>query len=181
MNERLIKQLPDYEKKSQLINQILFVAGKELEELELKNNQNNEELFIDTAIKALQIHAKDLGITLGSVLSAQQQRELITAHYRASFEQTTEETIKSVASAFSNGEVEINDTDTPGIYEIKFVGTVGIPNNMAGLKQTISTTVPAHLMFIYTYIFNTWSDLESFTWGQIETYTWDELLAEELI
>lgn len=175
MMRRLIKQLPDYERKSKLINEILYVASLQLSQLEQQNEQNEDELFIDTAVKALQIHAKDLGITIGSSLSLRQQRELITAHYRASFEQTTEETIQSIASAFSNGEVEINETETPGIYEIKFVGSIGIPDNMEGLQATIATTVPAHLMFIYTYVFNTHQDLSLFTHAQLAAYTHQQL------
>lgn len=175
MIEQLVRQLPDYERKSQLINEILYVASQELQTLIQQNEQNNEELFIDTAVKALQLHAKDLGITIGGSLSLQQQRELITAHYRAAFEQTTEETIKSVASAFSNGEVEINSTSTAGVYEIKFVGTIGIPDNVEGLQRTISTIVPAHLMFIYAYVFNTYQVLSEFTHAQLSNYTHTEL------
>lgn len=180
MYHRLVKSLPDYERKSKLINEVLRVSAIELQNLDAQNNQNYDELFIDTAVKALQIHAKDLGITLGSNLSLRQQRELITAHYRASFEQTTEETIKSIASAFSNGEVEINETETVGIYEIKFVGSRGIPDNMEGLQATIAYTVPAHLMFIYTYTYNTHKDLSRFTHAQLAAYTHQQL-REEMI
>lgn len=171
----LIKSLPNYERKSLLINEIIRVSAEELSNLEIQNNHNNEELFIDTAVKALQIHAKDLGIKLGSNLSVRQQRELITAHYRASLEQTTEETIKNIASAFSNGEVEINNTDEDGVFEIKFIGSRGIPDNLEGLKEVITYTVPAHLMFIYTYVYNTHQDLARFTHAQLSTYTHQQL------
>ncbi|MEG0259176.1 MAG: putative phage tail protein [Lysinibacillus sp.] len=171
MINQLIKSIPLYERKSALINSIFYAAAKQLETLNTDNMGNYDELFIDTAVKALQIHAKDLGIALGSGLSLKQQRELITAHYRASFEQTTEETIKNVAAAFSNGEVEINTTDTAGVFEIKFIGNRGVPNNMEGLKQTIATIVPAHLAFIYTYVLNTYQDLSLFTHEQLAAYT----------
>lgn len=103
--DNLIKSLPDYERKSKLINEILYATAVELQKLDGQSEQNYNEIFVDTAIEAIQIHAKDLGIVVGSNFTLKQQRELITAHYRASFEQTTEETIKNVASAFSNGEV----------------------------------------------------------------------------
>lgn len=175
MYQQLIKSLPDYERKSKLINEILRASAIELQDLDIQNSQNYNELFIDTAVKALQIHAKDLGITLGSNLSLRQQRELITAHYRASFEQTTKETIKNIASAFSNGEVDINETDEDGVFEIKFVGTRGIPDNMEGLQATIAYTVPAHLIFVYTYVYNTHKDLSQFTHAQLGAYTHQEL------
>lgn len=177
---RLIKSLPDYERKSRLLNEIVHAASVELEGLDEQNKQNREELFIDTAVKALQIHAKDLGITLGVGLTVKQQRELISAHYRASFEQTTEETIKNIAAAFSNGEVDINTTDTAGVYEIKFVGSIGVPDNVEGLKATIATIVPAHLMFVYAYTFNTWSMIAHLTWKEASNFTWNQLRNEVL-
>lgn len=179
-HQRLIKHLPIYERNSQIINEILKSTAIELDKLSLKTNENYAELFIDTAVKVLELHERDLGIERGSLTNVQ-RRELITAHYRATLEQTTDETIKNVASAFSNGEVEINPTTTAGVYEIKFVGTVGIPDNMQGLMDTIDIIIPAHLDVIYTYIYNTWDDISHFTWKQLEVYTWDELLEEELI
>ena len=178
--DNLIKSLPDYERKSKLINEILYATAVELQKLDGQSEQNYNEIFVDTAIKAIQIHAKDLGIVVGSNFTLKQQRELITAHYRASFEQTTEETIKNVASAFSNGEVEINATDSPGVFEIKFVGTVGIPDNMQGLQETIAMIVPAHLMFIYTFILNIHANLFPFTHDYLSAYTHQQIREGEM-
>lgn len=177
--KRLIRHLPTYERKNTLLNEILKAVAIEMEKLKVDTEQNYAELFIDTAIKALDLHERDLNIQKNQ-LSIAQRRELVTARYRATLEQTTDETIENVAAAFSNGEVEINVTETEGVYEIKFVGTVGIPNNMSGLMNTLDIIIPAHLGVIYTYVFNIWSDIEYLTWEQVETYTWDELLEKEL-
>ena len=176
---RMIKHLPKYERTNKLIVEILRAISIELDNLKVDTEQNYSELFIDTAIRALSIHERDLGIQ-NSVLTDRQRRELIIAHYRATLEQTTDETIKNVAAAFSNGEVEINPTDTEGIFEIKFVGLVGIPDNMQGLMNTLDVILPAHLGVIYTYVFNTWNDISHLTWDQAAVYTWDELLVEDV-
>lgn len=176
---RLINHLPKYERTATLIQEVLRVIALELDKLNVKENENYYELFIDTAVKALELHERDLNIEKG-ILSNKQRRELIIAHYRATLEQTTDETIKNVAAAFSNGKVEINPTENEGIYEIKFIGTIGIPDNMPGLMNTIDIIIPAHLSVVYTYIFNTWRDIEYLTWERAEMYTWDELLEEEL-
>lgn len=172
---RLIKHLPSYERKSELINAILYSISNEVEYLKLKSDESYAELFIDTAIKTLDFHERDLNIPKSSI-NLKQRRELVTAHYRAALEQTTEETIKNVASAFSNGEVEINETDTPGLYEIKFVGEIGIPDNMEGLKQTMEIILPAHLEVIYAFTFATWGDIKHLTWADLENFTWEEVL-----
>ena len=176
---RMIKHLPKYERTNRLINEILRAIAIELDQITVNTEQNYSELFIDTAIRALSIHERDLGIQ-NTILTDKQRRELIMAHYRATLEQTTDETIKNVAAAFSNGEVEINPTDTDGLFEIKFVGSVGIPDNMQGLMNTLDVVLPAHLGVIYTYVYNTWGDISHLTWGQAASYTWDELLNEDV-
>lgn len=178
-HKRLIKHLPKYERTNELIKSILKAVAIDLDSLSTNTESSYAELFIDTAIKTLEFHERDLGIGKGN-LNNRQRRELIMAHYRATLEQTTDETIKNVAAAFSNGEVEINPTEKDGIYEIKFVGTIGIPDNMQGLMNTLDIIIPAHLGVIYTYIFNTWNDIEYLTWDQASAYTWDQLLDEEL-
>ncbi|MGE6513381.1 putative phage tail protein [Lysinibacillus sphaericus] len=179
-HKRLINHLPKYERSNTLIVDILKSVAIELGKLDVKSEVNYTELFIDTAIKALLIHERDLGISK-SLISNQQRRELIIAHYRATLEQTTDETIKNVASAFSNGDVEINETDNEGVYEIKFIGTIGIPDNMQGLMNTLDIIIPAHIDVIYTYLFNVWGDISHKTWGGLEIYTWEELSTKEVI
>lgn len=179
-HNRLINHLPKYERTNTLIVDILKSVAIELVKLDVKSEVNYAELFIDTSIKALSIHERDLGISK-SLISNQQRRELIIAHYRATLEQTTDETIKNVAAAFSNGEVEINETADEGVYEIKFVGTIGIPDNMQGLINTLDIIIPAHLDVIYTYLFNVWGDISHKTWGELEVYTWEELSTKEVI
>ena len=176
---RMIKHLPKYERTNTLIVEILRAIAIELDQLTTDTEQNYSELFIDTAIRALSIHERDLGIQ-NTVLTDKQRRELIMAHYRATLEQTTDETIKNVAAAFSNGEVEINPTDVDGMFEIKFTGLVGIPDNMQGLMNTLDVILPAHLGVIYTYVFNIWNDISHKTWSELEAYTWDELLTEDV-
>jgi len=175
----MIKHLPKYERTNKLIVEILRAIAIELDKLTMETEQNYSELFIDTAIRALSIHERDLGIQ-NSTLTNRQRRELIIAHYRATLEQTTDETIKNVASAFGNGEVEINPTVTDGVFEIKFVGSFGIPDNMQGLMDTLDVILPAHLGVIYTYIYNTWGDVSFMTWGSASVYTWEELLTEDV-
>lgn len=177
---RMIKHLPQYERKNKLISEILRAIAVELEQLTVDTEQNYAELFIDTAVKALSLHERDLAIQ-NAALTDRQRRELIMASYRATLEQTTDETIKNVASAFSNGEVEINPTDTDGVFEIKFVGSVGIPDNMPGLMATLDVVLPAHLDVIYTYVYNTWDDISQKTWDELATYTWGEIFEKDVI
>lgn len=171
----MIEYLPLYERKSNVFNEILKSYDRELRNNEQSLEVVNRNLFLDTAIEYLNIYERDLGININKSLTYDQRREQISSRYRASLDQTTEETIKNVANAYSNGEVEVSRTDTPGLYEIKFVGTRGIPNNLDGLKKALDIIIPAHLGVTYTFTFNTWEFLNKKTWGEASVNTWSDL------
>lgn len=176
----MIKMLPKYEKKSTVFNEILTAYDREFRNVEQRLEVAKRNIFIDTAVEALPIYERDLGIESINTLDYQQRREQIFARNRASFDQTTEETIKEVAAAYSNGEVELNTTQTVGVYEIKFVGSVGIPNNIEGLKKALDVIFPAHLGLTYNYSFNTWDSIKGNTWNDASSHTWKEMREEVL-
>lgn len=171
----MLQYLPIYERKSGVINETLKAYDREFRNEEQRLEVAERNLFLDTAIESLPIAERDLGIKTNTKLRYDQRREQISSRYRASFDQTTEDTIKSVASAYSNGEVEVDKTDTPGVYQIKFVGVRGIPNNMEGLKKAIDIIIPAHLELSYVFTYNAWEFLSNKTWGAAAGMTWDEL------
>lgn len=171
----MLKYLPVYERKSGIFNEVLSAYDREFRNVEQRLEVAERNIFLDTAIESLPIFERDLGIRTVNSLRYDQRREQVSSRFRAAFDQTTEETIKLVASAYSNGEVEVIRTDMPGLFEIKFVGTRGTPNNMEGLKQALEIIIPAHLGVTYTFTFNTWDFLHKKTWGEVTGMTWDEL------
>jgi hypothetical protein len=171
----MVDYLPIYERKSDLLSEVLTAYDREFRGLEQSLEVADRNIFLDTAVESLPIYERDLGIQTVKGLRYDQRREQISSRNRASFDQTTEETIKNVASAYSNGEVEINKTSTPGIFEIKFVGTKGIPDNMDGLKKALDIISPAHLELTFTYTFNTWEFLRNQTWGNLQNKSWNDI------
>lgn len=167
----MMKYLPLYERKSNVFKTVLTSYDRELRNTEQELEIVNRNIFVDTAIEVLPIYERDLGIKTIGTLRYDQRREQIASRNRASFDQTTKQTIKSVAAAYSNGDVDVNPTSTPGVYEIKFVGTKGIPDNLTGLMQAIEIIVPAHLQFDYAYTFNVWEFVENGTWGSVSNIT----------
>lgn len=166
--------LPKYERTSVVIKEILKASDRELRNTEQRIEVVERNIFVSKAIEMLSIYERDIGIENTAMLNYQQRREQIIARNIASFGQTDEETIKAVAAAFSNGEVDVNKTDVPGVYEIKFIGTKGIPNNINGLKKSIDIIAPGHLQFNYSFTFNAWEFLYGKTWGGISHMTWGE-------
>lgn len=171
----MLNYLPTYEQGSRAFNQILDAYDKEFRRLEQDTEIVNRNMFLDTAIEKLYIYERDLGIESINDLDYRQRREQIISRNRASFEQTTEETIKNVAKSYSNGDVEVNETYVVGMYEIKFVGSLGIPDNLDGLKKALDIIIPAHLGLSYTFTFNTWGMVSGLTWLDASDETWQSL------
>lgn len=171
----MIKYLPLYERKNGTIIQILIAADREFRNIEQRLEVTERNMFLDTAIESLRLFERDLGIETMPGLRYDQRREQIISRFISSFDQTTEETIKRVAGAYSNGVVEVDKTSVEGIYEIKFIGTRGVPNNMTGLKRALDIIMPAHLGLTYVFTFAPWEDLRNQTWGSVVTKTWNDL------
>lgn len=170
----MLDYLPLYERKSTVFNEILKAYDRELRATEQSLSVVERNMFVDTAIEHLDIYERDLGIQTIAELPYDQRREQIVARYMSAFGQTTEQTIVDIAAAYSNGEVEIRKTETPGVYELQFVG-IGIPANMDGLMKAIDIVIPAHLQINYVYTFATWGDLKTNRWADFKGETWSEV------
>lgn len=81
---------------------------------------------------------------------------------------TTVAMIKNVSESYSNGQVDIIERPAEYRFDVKFIGTVGIPPNMADLTAAIEEIKPAHLAYAYIYTFITWDNVEAYN------HTWDE-------
>ena len=171
----MIEYLPLYERQSFVINEILKAYDREFRNSEQSLEVYERNLLIDTAIEDLHLFERDLGIKTNPKLNYRQRREQIISRNIASFAQTTETVIQSVAAAYSNGEVEVNPTTVPGVYNIKFVGTKGIPDNLPGLKEAIDIIAPAHLQFDYLFTYNAWEFVADLTWGGVQHMNWNDL------
>lgn len=86
--------------------------------------------------------------------------------------------IKSVAEAYSNGEVEVEIDVAKFLVTVKFSGATGIPPNIDDLKAAIDNIIHAHLGIEYTLAYLTWDMLDeaNMTWDEIDALnmTWDE-------
>lgn len=174
----MIKYLPLYERKSNIIHEVLKVSDIEFRNTEQQLEVVGRNVFIDTAIEYLPMYERDLGINSVETLNYKQRRELISSRNKAVFGQTTEETIRTVTKTFTNGDVRVVQTETPGVFEVHFIDVIGIPDNIDGLKETLEVILPAHLEFSYVFIFNAWNFIQGKTWDDASVHTWDQLRNE---
>lgn len=174
----MLNYLPWYERESQVFINILNAYAYEFIRVEQDLSAIELNQFIDTAVEMLSLYERELGIGHTNELDYRQRREQIISYLRGIVGQTTEGEIKNIARSYTNGEIEINRTNEAGVFEIKFIDEVGVPDNIEGLKKAINKVIPAHLKFSYHYQYNLWEKIGEYTWEDVEEVTWNELREE---
>ncbi len=165
----LMKYLPRYWHEIKEMQALQNALGKEVSELQCVVASTLDQMFVSTATWGLKLWEKELAIETNKTLSDEFRREIIMAKMRGTAT-TTKALIKSVAVAFSNGEVEVIEDNAKYTVKIKFVGTRGVPANLEDFKKMLSQIIPAHLVIEYVFTYMTWKEFNSYdkTWKQWE-------------
>jgi len=170
----LIKLLPDYYEKNETMQLLQKILSARTDELDGYLSAMIGECFLASASATLTRYEKIFGLQVDLKKSDTFRRERITAKI-SGVGTTTKAMIRDVASRYSNGEVEVIEDNPNSRFIVRFVGTLGIPGNMADLKLTVEEIKPAHLVVEYEYLYNTWTDVSSLTWNNAKAYTWEEI------
>lgn len=170
----LMTLLPPYYEQNETMKKLQEVLSAESDKLETQLSNVVAECFVNTAGAMLSRYERIYGIEIDIAKSKTFRRERIKAKI-AGVGTTTKQMIKNVSASYSNGDVEVIEDNGNSKFVIKFVGTLGIPENMADLKLTIEEIKPAHLDVTYEYVYNTWGNLKQITWGQASDFTWSQI------
>lgn len=138
-----------------------------------------DQLSVDTATWGLRYWEQTLGIPVEAAKDLSFRRSRIKSKLRGAGI-TTVAMIQNVAESFSNGEVEIAEFANQFRIEIKFVGTIGIPPNMADLTEALREIIPAHLRWDYIIVYNTWGAVGSHIWAKLLARTWGAVKENDL-
>lgn len=170
----LMKYLPTYWYEIEQMKVLQEILGMNLAEVIAFKQDLFNQMFIETATWGLSRWEKILGLPTEIEKNYEFRRERIKSKIRGSGT-TTKQMIVNLASAFSNGEVEV--IEHPGEYRfvVKFVGIKGIPANMKDLTSAIEEVKPAHLAFTFEYTYNYWNNLKAYTWSALSIHTWDKV------
>lgn len=170
----LIKLLPDYYQNNETMATLQDVLSEETDKLDAELKVTVNQCFPQLATTLLSRWESILGIKTDGSLSDTSRQEQILAKLSGTGT-TTKQMIKDVAEKFSGAEVEVIEDNANSRFYIRFVGQLGIPENMAGLKSAIEDVKPAHLEAIYEYIYNTWQDVTEMTWQRASGHTWQSI------
>jgi hypothetical protein len=130
------------------------------------------QLNVHTAGWGLALWEQQLGLPTDATKSEEFRRTRILSKLRGAGT-TTKDMVKAVAESFSNGLVDVIEHPPEEFaFDIKFVGTIGIPPNIDDLTAALNDIKPAHLAYVYVFIFMTWDEFDTYnkTWA-----VWDAL------
>ena len=170
----LMALLPGFYDTNETMIRLQSILSAETENLDTGLSQVISECFVSTASAMLSRYEKFYGLEIDVSKTDTFRRERIKAKI-AGAGTTTKQMIIDTAKSFSNGDVEVIEDNANSRFTVKFVGTLGIPGNLADLKLTIEEVKPAHLAVIYEYVYNTWGNLNALTWDQAGSYTWEQI------
>lgn len=169
-----MNQYPDFWLQSSETVTIIEAYDAEAQKLRGAVRDLLEQCNVATATHGLALWERQLGLETDISKPLDYRRSRVTAKLRGTGTVTVA-MIQTLAESFSNGAVDVLEDAANYHFDIKFVGTIGIPPNMDDLTAAIDEIKPAHLSYGYLYVYNTYGDLQRFTWGQLQGKTYLEL------
>jgi len=175
----LIDLLPAFYKPSNEVIELQEAFENQVEAIEAAKEDLFNQFDVQTATWGLEHWESAYGLNVEISRPYEFRRSRIISKMRGQGT-TTKTMIKNVAESFSNGQVEVIEHNNNYYFEVKFVGTLGLPRNMDDLTSAIEEIKPAHLDYIYTYIYRMHSQLKSYTHDYLSGFTHQDLREEEL-
>lgn len=170
----LMEHLPPYYRGNKTMEELQDILTARVDETALELQETVNQCFIGTATTLLSRYEKIYGLTVDVTKSNGLRRERLLAKARGTGT-VTKKMLAETASAYSNGEVAVIEDAMNNSFVVKFVGTKGVPANIADLTITIEEIKPAHLSFTFEYTYNTWKNVSNMTWLDANSYTWKGL------
>jgi len=175
----LMKYLPSYYDKSEIMKAIQDAYSTEFGYVYFfLQDFLNQFLTPETATRGLSFWEEQLGLKTDISKSYEERREIIMSRLRG-IGTIGREVIKRAAEAFSGGDIDVIEYPAEHRFIVKFVGTLGVPKNMASFIEMIEDLKPAHLIYSFEYTYTWWNMLKEITWAQAGMGTWNDLRVYE--
>lgn len=174
----MINRLQPFMRNSKIYENLFDVQSVELTDRADAIEDLKQQILISTATWALEVYERAVGLPVDNTKPLAERRSRIIAKLRG-VGKVDAQLIKNVVSSWTGGTTDVQFGD--GTITIRFIDTIGIPENMSDVELAIEEIKPAHLSFVIEYIFNTHAQLSAFTHAQLSAFTHDQLRNEVLI
>lgn len=166
----LMELLPPIYSGNETMQELVGIVSGNIRDLTHGIDKAVDECFVSTASELLSRYEKIFGIQTDVSKPDELRRERVLAKIRG-IGTVTKQMIQDTVAAYSNGEVEVIEDNANNSFTIKFVETKGLPPNMSDLILTIEEIKPAHLAYIFEYVYRTHAELSAYTHEQLSAYT----------
>ena len=164
--DRMLSQAPEYYETSAVYTTIQAAQGDEYDTLEAKNSDLKAQLRIKTATWGLKYYEEQLHIPTILTDSYDTRRGRVLSRWRSpgNFSASL---VKTVCESFVNGQVDVTIDIPNSIVKIKFVGPLGIPENISDVDEAVENIIHAHLGKSFTYRYIKVQELNAMTINQL--------------
>jgi uncharacterized protein YmfQ (DUF2313 family) len=171
----LMKYLPSYYNRSTIMKAIQEAYAEEFVYVKSSIHDFTKQFLTPvTATKGLRYWEQELGLPTDVSKSYEERRAIVLSRLKG-ISAVGKNVIKRAAEAFSGGDVDVIEYPAEHRFVVKFVGTLGIPKNMASFIEMIEDLKPAHLTYGFEYTYTWWNTLKELTWAQAGLGTWNDL------
>jgi hypothetical protein len=146
----MFRQSPDYYRESLVMAEIWGTIAEELAAVDADNEDIILQMHINTATWGLDIWEKTLNLVTFTDKPYTQRRERILATLRG-MGGVNAELLKDVAESYDGGEIEIINNSAAYQFTVKFISTLGTPENLDDLKAVVEEIKPAHLEVLWAF------------------------------
>ena len=174
----MLHNLPQQYRADPWILALVRAISGPMEQMDQEAETMADQMSLDRVTWNLPVEERIAGITPSSGASESDRRSTLKAKWRSG-EKVSLETLQTVASSWNKGKTNV--AFTSGHIVISFADTLGIPDDLEGLKAAIRAFAPAHLQIDYIVKFNTWGAAAAKTWADMAVYTWEEGRETELL
>lgn len=175
----LMRYLPPYYDRSIIMKAIQDANAEELGAVYyFIDDFKRQFLTPTTATWGLAFWEQELGLSTDISKTYEERREIIMARLQG-MGTVGKNVLISAASAFSGGDVDVIECPAEYRFVVKFIGTLGVPKNMASFVNMVEDIKPAHLSYTFEYTFTWWDKVKTLTWAQASAGTWNDLRTYE--
>ncbi|WP_246062014.1 YmfQ family protein [Paenibacillus oralis] len=171
----MFSYLPSYYENSRVMQVDMNAKGVELDRLFEALDETLEQFFVRTATWGLERWESELGIETDPSKPLDQRRAVVESKLRGSGK-FSGRLVKNVAEAYDRGAVDVIFQPDKWSFTVKFLDTIGVPQNLNDLKAVIEEIKPAHMVVDYRFRYLTIAEVEAMTIAQIESTTQDKFL-----
>lgn len=176
----LKKYIPKLIIKGQVFGEIYNSQQWEIDKINGDNEDLLNQCFIDTATWSLLYWEEKYGLETDETDTLENRRGRVRAKMVSRGQPFNSETIKNIAKAFTNGDVEVTEHLENDYFTVEFVGTMGIPPKVQDVYSAIDDIKASWLGVEYQFKYNTVYDLRQFSVAELSKYSVKQLLEKDL-